>query len=650
MSNNNKKVIICGAGISGLTTAHLLIEQNFNVEIYEKDSIAGGMARSTRLPTSLIPSEHSWRGYGSFYKNLFEIMKDIKIKNDTPMYTIDEIQKHTTENDLWAYMDENVYNLTNWVKLHPGGKSTILKVGGKDINQVWEEEGYTFHKTNSTVMNNLQKYKIGKIKYNDDFNNSESAYDRLNDYILDFELITEDENYSGIRWYDYFYLTYWYLKFATSDDRFDFYKKKKLTDFLSGYVSKSSEKYIVDFLAGPGYGFDKNSLSLGHYGFFITQQILNDTDKKSWKVTDRPTNECWIDPWVEQLKSKGVKFHFNHKLMAIRHKSDIIKELVFEIFDDNNYPYDIVIKDFDECVLCLNPNLMENIFNVSKMPDLAKVHRNIETINNQISFRLGFSKKLSYSKDKLAFSFIDSPYGIILYPQEEHWDDGIYLGKNIKSLWSGTCVYPYNDGSKSGEPASSLPLNELKEEILFQLQEGDILEDEYIDGKKFSLSIKEDLVHFEIFEDWKWNTNSKSWKSENKKWINTIDTHPYIPTQETDYDNLYLGGAHTKTSLDIWVMEAAAESGYLVSRLICDKYDEDKPKVIEHKTTWTTLSQIDNILYSYSLPQVIDMIIIIIAIIILLLVYYYIINPNSRSINTTDTSMDTITNVTSPDN
>jgi protoporphyrinogen oxidase len=40
------KVVIIGAGIAGLTVAHELVEKGFEVEVYEKGEVAGGMARS----------------------------------------------------------------------------------------------------------------------------------------------------------------------------------------------------------------------------------------------------------------------------------------------------------------------------------------------------------------------------------------------------------------------------------------------------------------------------------------------------------------------------------------------------------------------------------------------------------------------------
>ena len=44
----NKKVLIIGSGISGLTVAHELIFQGYSVSIIEQDDIIGGMAKTRR--------------------------------------------------------------------------------------------------------------------------------------------------------------------------------------------------------------------------------------------------------------------------------------------------------------------------------------------------------------------------------------------------------------------------------------------------------------------------------------------------------------------------------------------------------------------------------------------------------------------------
>ena len=151
-------VSIFGAGIAGLTIAHELVEKGFKVNIYELTDSIGGMAKSIRVPFSKVPTEHSWRGYWPFYKNCFNILKripaiNINVEKFSQSYSIDEIAKHNTKDDLWVYYKNKVYNVTKFVDEHPGGY-IILKAGGKNLEEVWKENGVSWHMTNKIVQDN----------------------------------------------------------------------------------------------------------------------------------------------------------------------------------------------------------------------------------------------------------------------------------------------------------------------------------------------------------------------------------------------------------------------------------------------------------------------------------------------------------------
>ena len=175
------KVIIIGSGISGLTVAHQLSKnKNFEIEIYEKDNLPGGMAKSIRIKPNNVPTEHSWRGYTPFYYNLFKLLKEIPLQSEG--YTIEEIEKHNNEDDMWTHYKGNVYDLTKFVKNHPGG-NVILRAAGKDLGKVWEEYNVGWHEMNENVMKLLENYKIGKVK------NNATLYDNLNHNKIDFKLL-----------------------------------------------------------------------------------------------------------------------------------------------------------------------------------------------------------------------------------------------------------------------------------------------------------------------------------------------------------------------------------------------------------------------------------------------------------------------------
>jgi hypothetical protein len=71
-------VAIFGAGIAGLSAAHELIRLGYKVSVYESNTEAGGFFRSARLPQNQnTPSEYSWHGFGPWYHNVFDLMKQI---------------------------------------------------------------------------------------------------------------------------------------------------------------------------------------------------------------------------------------------------------------------------------------------------------------------------------------------------------------------------------------------------------------------------------------------------------------------------------------------------------------------------------------------------------------------------------------------
>ena len=144
-------IVIIGAGLAGLTTALELVNNGFNVIIYEKDNIAGGMAKSKRI--NGIPTEHSWRGYMSFYYNTFDILKKIPYNNileknlhevSEDSYLLEklideeEVNNHNNTNDAWIIYKGYVYDITYFIKLHPGG-FLIDYALGKNIIDIWEK-------------------------------------------------------------------------------------------------------------------------------------------------------------------------------------------------------------------------------------------------------------------------------------------------------------------------------------------------------------------------------------------------------------------------------------------------------------------------------------------------------------------------------
>ena len=111
------------------------------------------------------------------------------------------------------------------------------------------------------------------------------------------------------------------------------------------------------------------------------------------------------------------------------------------------------------------------------------------------------------------------------------------------------------------------------------------------------------IKHFEIWYESGF-TDTSGFNQIYKKWVNNIYNEKYRPEQKTEYKNLYIGGSHTKTTIDIWSMEGAVESGKIISKNICKK-----PIYLFQHTDfhrYTFIKRLDDILYKLKLPHIID--------------------------------------------
>ena len=74
-------------------------------------------------------------------------------------YTLTQVATHNSANSCWSAVNGSVYDLTNWVNAHPGGKAAILMICGKDGSPLFNSQ----HGSSGKVANILAKYKIGTL-------------------------------------------------------------------------------------------------------------------------------------------------------------------------------------------------------------------------------------------------------------------------------------------------------------------------------------------------------------------------------------------------------------------------------------------------------------------------------------------------------
>ena len=62
-------------------------------------------------------------------------------------YTIDEVSLHNTEFDAWIIIHQDVYDITEFLNEHPGGKHILMTVVGGDATEFFEELRFFWTRT-----------------------------------------------------------------------------------------------------------------------------------------------------------------------------------------------------------------------------------------------------------------------------------------------------------------------------------------------------------------------------------------------------------------------------------------------------------------------------------------------------------------------
>ena len=108
-------------------------------------------------------------------------------------YTEEEVSEHCSKKDAWVTYKNKVYNITNFIDAHPGGKEQILMGNGGPIDIYWNT--YKQHQT-KYVLDLLKKYEVGELK---DYEKEDFESEYENEPIRDNtnHIVHKDEPYNA---------------------------------------------------------------------------------------------------------------------------------------------------------------------------------------------------------------------------------------------------------------------------------------------------------------------------------------------------------------------------------------------------------------------------------------------------------------------
>mmetsp|Transcript_16523 Transcript_16523/g.23184 ORF Transcript_16523/g.23184 Transcript_16523/m.23184 type:complete len:524 (-) Transcript_16523:69-1640(-) len=72
-------------------------------------------------------------------------------------YSLEDVRKHNTNESAWIVIDHDVYDISKFAAMHPGGSAIILQFAGQDATEAF----FDMHRIE--VLKKYQRFKIGSI-------------------------------------------------------------------------------------------------------------------------------------------------------------------------------------------------------------------------------------------------------------------------------------------------------------------------------------------------------------------------------------------------------------------------------------------------------------------------------------------------------
>ena len=525
------KVIILGGGVAGLSAAHELIERNFEVEVFEKqETIPGGKARSIPVPNSAengrlpLPGEHGFRFFPGFYKHITDIMSRIPYKGKTVLDNLVE---------------------TYSVMITRYGKPPIVALNHfpttkKDLKAAIEG---IFDKNTGLDLDDIEFF-VNRI-----WQLMTSSYER------------RKEVYEKIGW--------WEFLDADNPKRGDAYRELFVLGLTRSLVAAKAE-----------------TVSTKTVGDIFLQLIFDTLNPFDGVATDRllngPTNDVWIDPWLDYLKSKGLVYNFNSSVNKFNVAKDNIQSV--EITTNNKTS----LHKADYYISAIPVERFAELID-DDMLKADATFRNIQALSSSVNWMNGIqffiNKKTPINKGHIIHS--DTQWALTSISQEQFWDDfdlKDYGNGKVKDIISVDISDWFKEGL-NGKKASECDIDEIKKETWNQLCKSvntpektiltdDMLEHVYldrsIDFEKITHTHHERSIEQQIKQNYmpqpnwgqRFNEMHTHFKTINKEplLINKVNTWVLRPEAFTGVGNLFLASDYVRTNTDLATMEGANEA------------------------------------------------------------------------------------------
>jgi uncharacterized protein with NAD-binding domain and iron-sulfur cluster len=539
-----KKVAILGGGIAGLSAAHELIERGFDVEVFERRALLGGKARSMGVEGSAtggrheLPGEHGFRFFPSFYRHLKDTMKRIPYGSN-PDGVFDNLV--ATTQVLIARAEAAELTLPAELPDDLVGWSALFGTWfGNDLGIPPDEMNFFIDRM-LTIMTSCQERRIGE--------------------------------YDDISWWD----------FIDAESKSQSYR-----DFLGRGLTRSLVAMKAEKSSARTIGNIYVQMMLGLASPWL------DVDS----LLDGPTNEVWIDPWVEYLKQRGVNMVSETSVDAIECDGERITGVRasgaqggFDITAD----FYIAALPVEVMISLMTPEVREGA------PSLEHLERLETNWMNGIQFFLDRDVRMAHGHA----IFINSEWALTSVSQCQFWADvdlSRYGDGDVDGILS-VCISDWDsEGILHNKPARECTPQEIKEEVWAQL------EAHVNDDARPDLDAANILSwHLDPAIDYPDPNAPGAAINAEPLLINTVGSLKYRPEANTDIANFFVASDYVRTHTDLATMEAANEAARRAVNGILELSPGEHPVCevweFEEPAVFTPMKAYDRLRFELGLPH-----------------------------------------------
>ena len=515
-------VAVLGGGMGGLAAAHELIERGFAVTVYERKAL-GGKARS--IPADLpatggrapLPGEHGFRFFPGFYHHVPDTMRRIPFLGN-PGGVRDNLVSAPT--------------------------AVISLVGQEDLTVPF---GFTKQTPTAITPQNLADTLVGALKVGAQVPPHELLL--FVSRLMVFMTSCDERRFGqweGTSWID----------FIQAEGKSEAYRKLLGAGLTRGLVAAKEEVASSRTIGNMAEAFLLNIFGRGNDG---------DPDR----VLNAPTNEAWIDPWVQHLRSLGVTFRVGWDIRSLKVADGAIEAA--GALDARGRRRRI---DADWFVCAMPAERAARLWNrrvLAADPSLEAMNRLTVDWMNGIQFYL--KRHAPLTKGHMAY--MHSPWSLTSINQAQFWarhdiarDYGDGTVEDILSVdisdWDAK-------GIRFGKTAKECSRQEIAEEVWAQIKAS-------VNDRRADTLRDEDLHSWFLDPAIQWNARQRSNTNDEPLLINTVGSWKDRPTAATDLRNLVLAADYVQTNIDLATIESANEAARAATNAILERSGSGAPK------------------------------------------------------------------------